>query len=153
MRSFYWILTDLKLPTYQLNAQTSFWCTLFIGIILLYKVFSGYKIWKLKLPQNLWKVLKRNVSGRWALGIGRPPVPRVHSLSWKASNGSLVPWAQWDKGTVPKSLGWGLSTCHPFTLPQIHNHDHSSLTLFRTVLQTKCSETKTAKRNMRRSFS
>lgn len=73
---------------------------------------------KKKTPQKWGRVLKRAVCGRWALGIGWPPVPRVHSLSWKASNGSLVPWAQWDKGTVPKSLGWGLSACHPFTLPQ-----------------------------------
>lgn len=80
----------------------------------------------LQTAENLWKistfksggVLRRAVCGRWALGIGWPPVPRVHYLSWKASNGSVVPWAQWDKGTVPKSLGWGLSACHPFTLPQ-----------------------------------
>lgn len=84
--------------------------------------------------------LKRDVSGRWALGVGRPPVPRVDTLCWKASNGSLVPWAQWDKGTVPKSLGWGLSTCHPFTLPQTHSHHHF-------FLISNCTETKCPQRN------
>lgn len=63
------------------------------------------------------KVLKRPFAGRWAQGIGWPPVPRVHSLlksfQWKPAAMSTV-----GQGTMPKSPGWGLSDCHPLTLLQ-----------------------------------
>jgi len=60
------------------------------------------------------RVLKRDVGGRWALDVGRPPVPRVDSLlksfQWQPRAMSTV--GQGDSAKEPGVRSLNLSSLH-----------------------------------------